>query len=33
VKFALLSNIGAPAIDILVQEETIREAFSFYLEN
>lgn len=33
VKFALLSNIGAPAIDILVQEETIREAFSFYLKN
>lgn len=33
VKFALLSNIGAPVIDILVQEETIREAFSFYLEN
>jgi 3-dehydroquinate synthase len=33
VKFALLSNIGAPAIDILVHEETIREAFSFYLKN
>ncbi len=33
VKFSLLSNIGAPAIDILVQEETIREAFSFYLKN
>jgi 3-dehydroquinate synthase len=33
VKFALLSDIGAPAIDILVHEETIREAFSFYLKN
>jgi 3-dehydroquinate synthase len=33
IKFALLSKIGNPVIDVLVPEEIIREAFVFYLND